>query len=245
MTLGELVARLGLAEVARRAEVSPATVRKWLARGPSRAGAEVLAGIVRRHIAAKKGREGKRRAEEFRAKLPTPPESELPENEVKPPSPPPAPTETRETFPLNTDRYTGEVHVLTVGQPALDVDWDALGSYAARIFINSRRTYVRARLLFFRFITPTSLGKGSLIHKRGKWVEFWASTHVHSSTLGDASSFRNAVASVFDIRGEGREESLRDVAQRRVLFLEQVHVHTFDDSETPTNLSTIVGRELR
>src|SRR4030095_4430997 len=246
MTLAELVARLGLAEVARRAGVTPATITRWIARGPSAHGAAVVAGIIKRHLAAKRGMEGRRKAVAFRDQLPTPPQSELPESEVKPPSPPTSGTiEDRETFDYNTDRYTGEVHVITVGQPALEVDFASLGSYAARIFLASKRTFVRAKFLFFRYITPTSLGKGSLIHKRGKWVEFWASTQVHSSTLGEASSFRNAVESIMDIRGEGREASLGDVAQRRIRWLEQVHIHTFDDNEEPTELATIVTRELR
>lgn len=247
MTLAELVARLGLTEVARRAGVTPATITRWIARGPSAQGSRVIAGIIKRHLAAKKGWAGKASAPSFRDQLPTPPRSELPVNEVKPPSAPPrtVSVEDRETFDYNTDRYTGEVHVITVGQPALSVDWSGLGSYAARVFLASKRTFVRARFLFFRYITPTSLGKGSLIHKRGKWVEFWASTQVHSSTLGEASSFRNAVESIMYTRGEGREESLDDVAQRRILWLEQVHVHTFDDNEEPTQLATIVTRELR
>lgn len=247
MSLRELVDRLGLAEVARRAGVSPATVQRWMARGPSAAGAATLAGIIKRHLAAKKGRAGQKKARDFRDALALPPMGgDLPPDEVKPPHPPPAPEETRDRFDLVTDRYVGEVHVITVGQPALEVDWENLASFAARIFINSKRSYVRARFLFFRYITPTSLGKGSLIHKRGKWAEFWASTQVHSSTLGEASSFRNAVATIMDVRGEGREETLRDVAQRRILFLEQVHVHTFDDNENePPGLTTIVSRELQ
>jgi hypothetical protein len=246
MTLAELVARLGLTEVARRAGVTPATIQRWIARGPSVSGAATVAGIIKRHLAARRGMEGRRRATSFRDQLPTPPESELPEAEVKPASPPRSGSiEDRETFDYNTDRYTGEINVITVGQPALEVDFDALGTYAARIFLHSKRTFVRAKFLFFRYITPTSLGKGALIHKRGKWAEFWASTQVHSSTLGEASSFRNAVASIMDVRGEGREESLSDVAQRRILWLEQVHVHTFDDTEEPTKLATIVSRELR
>lgn len=245
MTLGELVARLGLPEVARRAGVSVATLRKWLRTGPSAAGAAKLAGIVKRHLAAKKGKAGKEKAKTFRDTIEAPPDSELPDNEVKPPSPPPGGDETRESFPWVTDRYVGEVHVITVGQPALEVDFENLGSFAARIFINSRRNYVRARFLFFRYITPTSMGKGSLVHRRGKWAEFWTSTQVHSSTLGEASSFRNAVATIMESRGQGREESLYDVAQRRILWLEQVHVHTFDDNENTPGIAEIIEREIR
>jgi hypothetical protein len=121
------------------------------------------------------------------------------------------------------------------------VDFDALARLATRIFINSKRDYVRARFLLFRYVTPGSPGKGGMVSKRGKWSEFWYSTHDHAS----ATAFETEIANLQDETSEMRSESLRDLANRRIIWLEQVHIHTYDDTESPTKLATIVTRELR
>jgi hypothetical protein len=242
MSLQELIARLGLTEVARRAGVSPETLRRWLTRGPSGKGANALAGVIRRHLAGRKAAETKRQGEVFRGGLTTPPETELPEKVVKPKAPPSSPAiEGEGSTPFETDRYTGEIHVMTIGQPVTDVDFDGLARLAARIFTNSGRDYVRTRFLLFRYVTPGSPGKGGMVSKHGKWSEFWYSTHDHAS----ASAFENEVRHLQDETSEMRSESLRDLANRRIIWLEQVHIHTYDDTETPTKLATIVTRELR
>lgn len=241
MTLAELVARLGLAEVARRVGVSPATLRRWIARGPSAAGAARIQTVLRRHEGARRAAESRKRTSTFRDTIPTPPESELPANVVKPPAPPTSRSiEPEETTPYNTDRYTGEIHVVTVGQPVSEVDFDALGSFAARTWLHSRRAYVRARFLMFRYVTPGSPGKGGMVSRRGKWSEFWISTFVHSSE----SAIRNEISSLIDEGSEVGRETLRELSGRRIIWLEQMHLHTFDDNETPPNLATIVSREL-
>lgn len=243
MTLAELIARLGLREVARRAGVTPATLQRWLARGPSGRGATLLAGIARRHVAGKKAAESRKKAEVFRGGLALPPIAELPAKEVLPPSPPRSGSiESEGSQPYNTDRYTGELHIITVGQPALEVDLDGLASFSAQIYERSKRNYVRVSFLFFRFVTPSSLGKGELTNRKtGKWSEFWASTQVQSSK----GAIADQVSSILDIGGEVGKQTLRDIAQRRIIWLEQIHVHTFDDNENPTSLATIVERELR
>lgn len=242
MTLSELVARLGLAEVARRAGVSEATLRKWLRTGPSRAGASVLAGIIRRHLGSVKAAAKRKEGEKFRDELEPPPESELPPKKVLPPAAPTSPSiETEGTEPYNTDRYVGEMHILTVGRPVLEVDWDNLASFVQRIYHNSNRHYVRVRFLLFRYVTPGSPGRGGMVSRRGKWSEFWMSTHVQGSETG----IFNEVATLIDEGPEMGKQSIRDLAQRRIIWLEQVHVHTFDDNETPTELATIVERDLR
>jgi len=242
MTLLELVERLGLAEVARRAGVSQATLRKWLTRGPSSAGAAKLASIIRRHLGSRRAAESRKRGDAFKALIPVPPETELPAKKVLPPAAPSSPhIESEGSHPYNTDRYTGEQHVLTVGQPVLEVDWDSLASFVQRLFVNSKRNYIRVRFLMFRYVTPGSPGRGGMVSRRGKWSEFWMSTHVQSSE----NAIYNEVSSLIDEGPEMGKQSIRDLASRRIIWLEQVHVHTFDDNETPTKLATIVERDLR
>ncbi len=74
MNLVTLVARLGLAEVARRVGVSPATVKLWLRQGPSARGREKLIAVTRRHVAGRKGYETRQRRATFHGSLPLPPE---------------------------------------------------------------------------------------------------------------------------------------------------------------------------
>jgi hypothetical protein len=242
LSLQELIAHLGLDEVARRAGVTAATLRRWLSRGIPPRAADALAGIIRRHLAGIKGAETRRKAQEFRDSITAPPNTELPDNKVKPPAPPESVSITEDgTSPYDTDRYTGEVHVLTLGQPVHEVDFDALGSYVRRIFVHSRRHYIQVRFLLFRYVTPGSPGKGGLATQRGKWSEFWASTHVHGSEEG----IENEVATMSQEGPEVGHESLEALANRRIIWLEQVHIHTFDDTNKPTELSTIVTRELR
>lgn len=246
MSLAQLVALLGLDEVARRAGISPGTLKRWLRRGPSAAGARILSGIARRHLASKKSAATKKRRRSFRDRVPMPDRPnqtindertpDLTPEQVKPGEPPVAAgagvyEEGRER--LETERYIGEVHTFTVGLPAVEVDGDGLADTVVRVWQQSGRTFARTIFLFFRFIPFNPLYKGEMIRKQGTWQDWWNSTPALGSMQSIAQSVLNCI------------EDAQRAAETRVIWIEQMQVHVFDDREDLPDIGSIMGRQLR
>lgn len=260
MSLSALIARLGVAEVARRAGVTVATVRRWLRNGPSPAGKEILAGIAQRFVRAAKAAETRRR--QFQERVPTPPETELPEEDVKPgkaptrdekrraisavklgstiasPKPPPRGRRYRsDTY--QTERYYGERTWVHYGKSLLDVAVDELVETAETIWHDSGRDWCQVILLVFRFVpfNPAYNPGHHLFKQQGKWIEQWESTP-HITQARDWARSRDILAAGIEYlfgpglsREWGPTMGLHAQAETRVLWLESMCVKTFDERE--------------
>lgn len=231
MTLAQLVGRLGLNEVARRAGVRPSTIEKWLRHGASAKGADILDGIIKRHLAGLKAAESRKRNKEFQETVQTPPGSELPEEDVKPKKPPPHGEPPGESS-YDTDRYRGSIHTFTIGQPLLEVDVTGLSEQAIVTWEESKRTFCMCRFLLFRFIPFNPLYKGEMVRKQGKWMDFWTSTPAQSIESAIRQDILNSL------------EKAQTAAESRVIWLEQMQVIVFDDKEDRPSIAAIVSKEL-
>lgn len=238
MKLSTLLRRLGLARLAKRAGVTPATVRRWVLHGPSSRGQDALDRIATRLRAAKKGQKTRAKRTAFRATLPIPASPDLvinrpglgtfsdPTDLV--PSRPPVETEQqlrreamREGYALgggiDTDSHYGESTWITVGEPLVNVDMDFVGDTVVNVWQQSGRQYVQARFLFFRYIPFNPLYRGEMLAKQGKWHPWWTSTAIAATMLTIASGFLEVA---FD-------EALRS-AESRLIWLEGYLVRSFD-----------------
>lgn len=236
MTLAILVARLGLDEVARRAGVSPATLRRWLREGPSQKGGAVLAGIIRRHLASVRASEGRRRKAQQRTGVELPAESELPAEQVLPTK---RPDEAREVArlkrregigqgsrPIVSEFNIGETTWETIGKDVNEVSDSELIDIVVEIWRQSGRDNMQVKFFFLRFIPFNPMYKGELQRKQGTWVEQWQSTQAASSPYTMSRYI------------EFYLERAREWAETRVIFLEMIGVSTFDrrrevDLKTP------------
>jgi hypothetical protein len=243
MTLQELVERLGLAVVARRADVSVATLKRWLSRGPSASGAAIVSGIARRHLASRKAAETRKEGEKFRDSLDEPEDSELEPEQVLPKKPPGKSREVQASKreegvragrrEIDSEFNIGETEWVTVGQSVLEVDIPTLIKTAWAIYEESGRDYVSVKFLFFRFIPFNPLYRGEMIKKQGKWVEQWVTTK--------AVSRRDALERYVEYYMERAIEW----AQTRVIFLEMIAVNTFDRKKEMPSTKDIWEKQLR
>jgi hypothetical protein len=207
--LSTLLRRLGLAELARRAGVSPATIRRWLRHGPSASGQDILGGIAARHRRSVKSHKTRvaHQREAFRDRLPVPVSPDLkphrptlgqfddPMDLV--PDRPPVETEAqlhrdaaREGHDIegdiNTDTYEGSSHWVTVGAPVVEVDQQYVIDTAMDFQRQAGHTWLQVVFLFYRYIPFNPLYKGeALIEKwQGKWKPWWESTAILDSEYG-------------------------------------------------------------
>lgn len=223
MTLAELVARLGLAEVARRIGATPRTIRNWLRSGvPDGSPLRPKLNALARRIIADEKRKHKR----FTDKVPHPPSSELPPEQVKPQLPPTKAVEESEGLlgsgvaDLSTDRYHGETHTFNIDSAVLLVDADEIAAKVVRLWKRRKLTFCRVFFLFVRYIPFNPLYKGELVKLQGQWVNRWASTEAWSTE----DPIRKSVSRVIRVaQGE---------AQRRVIWFYQYQVHLFTENAT-------------
>jgi len=236
-----LVARLGIAETARRAGVSTGTIRRWLDDGVSKRYQDDVLGILKRHLRSLAAAETrKQRAQEETGIVP-PEGSELAPEEVLPPK---APAESREVKSvlrfvglqkrrLTSTRVKGEISWFRVGLPVTEVDDATISERAIQIWRHSGRRFCSVKLLFFRFIPWNPIYKGELLRLKGKWVEAWQSTAAQSGP----ESVRRQV--------EYYMERAKGWAETRVIFLEAVGVSTFDYTEKKPSKKSIMETELQ
>lgn len=249
MTLEELIARLGLAEVARRLHVSVATLKRWVRNGPSASGAAAVSRVVGRHLASRKAAQSRRDGEAFRDSLEEPEESELEPEQVLPKKPPNKSREVQATkraegiragrTAIDSEFNEGEAEWVTVGQSVLEVDIPELIRVAWGIYVDSGRDYVSVKFLFFRYIPFNPLYRGELVKKQGTWVEQWISTKAVSGTMTDAS--RSPLARYIEYYMERAQEW----AQTRIIFLEMIGVSTFDRKKEMPKRDDFWGKQLR
>lgn len=231
MAILDLVARLGLAELARRAEITEATLKRWVRQGPSKAGAKVLAEILRRHRVSLRSAETRRRHAQERTGIAPPEESELSPDQVLPTR---TPAETREVdavkalegIPPNRRGPTkkridsffndGEVRWIWIGRSVTEVDADEITDLSIEAWQNSGRDFLQVKFMFFRYIPFNPLYRGQMLRKQGKWLEWWAQTNAHSSIR----AFGYNVEHVMDFAHKA--------AATRVVFLEMIGVSCFD-----------------
>jgi len=246
MTLAQLIARLGLEEVARRIGVTPKTLRGWLRKGPSRSGFEALARVAARHLRSVKASRTRKRHTSFRESIAMPARpfevindertGTLGPEQIKPVERPLSDVVgvySEGVTELDTDRYRGEVHTFTVGQPATEVDAEGLANTAVRVWQDSGRTFARTIFLFFRFIPFNPLYKGEMIRKQGKWFDWWDST----KPWGTINSIHQSVLNVM--------EDAQRAAESRIIWVEQMQVHVFDDKEDLPDIAAMMERQLR
>lgn len=256
MTLENLIDRLGLVEVARRAGVTVATLRRWLRYRPSKQGAETLRRVIRRHLASRAAAATRKKRKEFPGSLPLPPEAfavisprpfpgsgYLSEEEVLPVE---SPVQTKADFNrarkqagytgskrVNTDAYSGEWNWITIGQSMLDVDPERIGAQVVEIWRHSRRTLCDVRFLSFRYVPFNPLYKGEMVNKQGKWFDWWTGTGIH----GEARTIQDAVEVAL-----GYQVS---AAYNRVIWLEAMGVRTMDHKQDLPTAEQTMGRTIR
>lgn len=256
MTLAGLVGRLGLAEVARRAGVSVATLQRWMRHGPSAKGLATLSRIAARHEGSRWAAVTRKKRAAFPGSLPLPPESYvvispvprpssgfLSEAEVLPNEPP---VKTRADLSrvrksagysgarrINTNEYVGESQWITIGKPILEVDVEGLGRQVAEAWRYSRRTWVQAIFLMFRYIPFNSTYKGEMVNKQGRWFDWWTSTAIH----GDDQTIRNAV----EVALGGAVAA----GYNRVIWIEAMNIRTFDHKADLPTQSAVTRKTLR
>lgn len=236
MTLAVLVARLGLDEVARRAGVSRATLRRWLREGPSQKGAAVLAAIIKRHLASLRAAESRRRSAQQETGIEPPSESELAPEQVLPTRLPESAREVERlkrregieegSRPIVSEFNIGETTWVTIGEDVNEIADSDLIDEVIAIWRRSGRDNMQVKFLFLRFIPFNPMYKGELQRKQGTWVEQWQSTQAASSPYTMSRYI------------EFYMERAREWAQTRVIFLEMIGVSTFDrrrevDLKTP------------
>lgn len=227
MTLSQLVERLGRVELARRAGVTPATVGRWLSKGPSRAGAEIIRAVLRRHETSTKAAATRRRSAQASTGIEVPQESELPSEKVLPTKLPGDAREVKaakraEGIGAGTKQQIdsiyniGDIEWFTIGRPVSDVSESEIADLAVKAWQDSGRDYVQVKFLFFRYIPFNPLYRGELIKKQGTWVEWWAQTNAQSAI----NSITRNIEYVMDLSYKA--------AETRVIFLEMIGVATFD-----------------
>lgn len=226
MNLAILVARLGLAEVARRAGVSVATLRRWIRSGPSQKGGAILAAIAKRHVASLRAGETRKRKAQVRTGVEVPPSSELPAEQALPTR---LPSESREverikkqeqieegSTPIVSEFNIGETTWRTIGKDVNEVSASEIAEIVVEIWRQNDRDNVQVKFLFLRFIPFNPMYKGELQKKQGTWVEQWQSTQAASSP--------NTISRYI----EYYIDRARTWAETRVIFLETIGVSTFN-----------------
>lgn len=237
MKLVSLLRLLGLRELARRAGVAEATIRRWQRSGPSSRGQDILDAIAARRRAAQKAVRTKKKRTAFRATLPVPVgplsiqtveyrhDFDDPTDLV--PNRPPVETKaalrrvaSREGHDLgggiDTDYNYGESVWLTIGQPLVEVDLDWVGDTVVQIWQQSSRTWVQVQYLFFRYIPFNPLYRGEMLAKQGKWHEWWASM----PGVATMTAFSAAFPPTF--------EAPLQSAESRLIWLEGCKVRTYE-----------------
>lgn len=244
MTLSQLIARLGLTEVARRAGVSEGTVSGWLRRGLSRKGAETIAGVARRHAASIQAAKSRKSNERFRAQVEPPEEeSDIPAEETIPRKAPehsPEVAALKRAEGIRAGRHTidsdfniGYTIWVRVGQDVRDVDESDLISQAQFIFDDSGFDYVSVKFMFLRYIPFNPNYKGEMLRKQGKWHEQWVSTKTASAplTLSRYMSY---------YLGHSIEW-----AETRIIFLEMIGVSVFNRKRELPTADEITSKPMR
>lgn len=256
MSLAALIARLGLAEVARRAGVSVSTVRRWDRNGPSKAGEEILQRIAAAHRRSQQA--AATRAAKFRDAVPTPPEAGLPEEDVKPAKAPTYDEKRRAIRGVKsmgstiatpkrdrryasdryqTERYHGERTWVHYGKSLVEVPVEDIIDAAETIWFKSGREWCQVTLLIFRFVpfNPAYNPNHHLFRKQGTWLDQWESTP-HITQARDWARSREILGGAVEYlfgpglsREWGPTMGLHAQAETRVLWLESVCVKTFDE----------------
>lgn len=250
MKLSTLVRLLGLVQVAKRAGVTPATIRRWLRHGPSDRGKVALKQVAKRRRRAQKAAKTRTRQVEYRSQLPIPVTPVLDlhdpnEGDFEDPTdllPKRRPIETaaqlrdemqREGHDLsdtvNTEMYAGEREWFTVGQPLVNVPLQSIIESISDVWHSSGRRWVVARFLFFRYIPFNPLYRGEMLKDQGKWKPWWTSTLSMATEL----SIKNNVGYSMGVAYEA--------AQSRLIWFEGYRVDTFDlkqGAKQPSGLHT-------
>lgn len=222
MTLRELVARLGLTEVARRVGVSARTVKGWLRKGVSARYQAKVDAVIYRHVRSARAASSAKQRRTFRDSVPQPPQSELPPEQVKPKAPP-APKKRGDGLlsegvsKLNTNTFYGEIHTFNIDQPVLLVSAEEIADSVVRLWQERELTFCRGFFLFIRYIPFNPLYKGELIKLQGTWASRWASTEAWSTE----EPIRKSIARVIRVA--------QHEAQRRVIWFYQYQAHLFNE----------------
>lgn len=242
-----LLEALGLKELARRAGVSPGTLKRWQRSGPSARGLDVLAGILSRRERSKRAAQTRtaKKRQDFQNRLPMPatpyrsfnrPSSgELTPEQMLPNEPPVKTARDLKSYraaeghdgigEIDTLRNFGESVWIAVGAPLVDADVDHLADQAISIWQQSERAWIHIVFLLFRYIPFNPLYRGEMISKQGKWDAFWTQTPL-AATL---DSIANGIESALEVA--------RVSAHSRLIWLEGAKVRVFDRKErTPFNI---------
>lgn len=227
MTIDLLVARLGLAEVARRIGVSPSTLRRWMREGMiSYRYQDIVAGVVKRHSASLKAAAKRRTRQQEELGIQVPPESELTPEQVLPPRLPGARDIRRArsaegiasgaVHQIASEFNRGETHWVTFGDDVANIDDSSVVEAAVSIWQSSGFENVSVKFMFMRFIPFNPLYRGELARKAGSWLEQWQSTKA-ASTIATITRYI-----------EFYLDRARQWAETRVIFLEMIGVSVFN-----------------
>lgn len=244
MVLEELLARFGLAELARRAGVSVGTIQKWVRRGPSARGEVALARIVTRLRAAEKAKETRRRKREasFRNQVERPPEAEefLDDEDLLPTHPPDQSPETRdpdiwqfEKQPIvlgrkrrrDTRDFRGHDTWIKIDRDIENVRAENILDLTVDVWEKSGASGCYIVLFMFRYVphNPQYKPEHPLFHKQGQWIP--QTQTIKSVKKLDRWSdtlelLDNHIRYIFENTMSQRE--------RRVIWLEAIDVRTYD-----------------
>lgn len=249
MTLAALIARLGVAEVARRAGVSTATIERWRRRGPSKSGAESLSRIAANHARSVKAARTRKEGDAFTSTVPSPPKAELPDQKVKPRRKPTRGEQQKAAKKADlgtlvtgveqhtTKRYVGERTWIAVDKPLPEVDPADITSTAMKVWMQTGRQFAQVILLIFRFVpvNPAYAPTHHLYRKQGQWIEQWESTQHLAQARSWARTEEILGDSVLYLFGPGLSSEwgptmgLSQQAETRVLWFSSMCVKTFDE----------------
>lgn len=246
MTLRQLIAALGAAEVARRTGVNLTTLSRWVRLGPSARGAERVSEVIRRYKAAKKSAETRRiKVEsERRKRFTLPPETELTPEQVLPTK---TPKESKDVSSIkrsagvsrqgvrriDSSRSDGFVNWIRIEEDINDLDENSVIDQAVNYWEETGRDKCSVKLLFLRYIPYNPIYKGEMISKQGTWVDQWVTT----ATVSASNSIRNQISYYID--------RAREWAETRVIFLGMIGVFAFDRTPNAPKLKDIEERPLR
>lgn len=244
MSLVQLIALLGLDEVARRAGVTTGTLKKWVRVGPSARGAAEISAVARRYLAAKKAAKTRKESAKFRESIEPPeeavdidPEEALPK---RPPqlSPEVAQLKRAEGIREGQQRIESEFNIgytvwVRVGEDVREVSAADLAAQAWLIYEESALDYVSVKFLFLRYIPFNPTYKGEMLKKQGKWHEQWISTK--------AVSARRTLTNYIEYYIEHSQKW----AETRVIFLEMIGVSVFNRKREMPTAQQVINKPLR
>lgn len=226
MRLAGLIARLGIAEVARRLGVTARTVRRWDRQGVSARYAPKVDRVASRHVRSAKAAETRRR--KFQESLPAPsepyidlqfprlgqtltPEQVLPTRKPRRSEEPPS-----ERY--QSSRYIGRIYHVSIDRPVLDVDPSEIVDIVFAYWLRHGTTFVWVEFLFFRYIPFNPIYKGELVAKQGTWDAWYSSTPARATS----HEVERAIENVMD--------DAIFAAQRRMQWFSAIKIYLLDET---------------